>query len=186
MYKLFSYLSSVFRTHQSHDNSSNRRHSSLSLVITDLLVMGDTEYSVIETSDTTSSGIGIDYWLGIVRNRSILSILAFLGQFKIGKNLLRGNLSAVRKFCRGYYGCERFFLGCHEKMVDGKNFFWVSKLADTKKIWVSKMVDTNINWYRNRYRYRPIPCNVQCTCHKERGPCDMKYFKLIFAPDRVS
>ena len=50
-----------------------------------------------------------------------------------------------------------FFFGCHEKMVDGKNFFWVSKLADTKKIWVSKMVDTNINWYRNRYRYRPIP-----------------------------
>ena len=25
------------------------------------LVMGDTEYSVIDTSDTTSSGIGIDY-----------------------------------------------------------------------------------------------------------------------------
>ena len=31
------------------------------------IVMGDTEYSVIDTSDTTSSGIGIDYWLGIVR-----------------------------------------------------------------------------------------------------------------------
>ena len=26
------------------------------------VVMGDTEYSVIDTSDTTSSGIGIDYW----------------------------------------------------------------------------------------------------------------------------
>ena len=51
----------------------------------------------------------------------------------------------------------RFFFGCHEKMVDGKNFFWVSKLADTNKIWVPKMVDTNIFWYRNRYRYRPIP-----------------------------
>ena len=25
------------------------------------IVMGDTEYSVIDTSDTTSSGIGIDY-----------------------------------------------------------------------------------------------------------------------------
>ena len=30
------------------------------------LVMGDTEYSVIDTSDTTFSGIVIDYWLGIV------------------------------------------------------------------------------------------------------------------------
>ena len=26
-----------------------------------LIVMGDTEYSVIDTSDTTSSDIGIDY-----------------------------------------------------------------------------------------------------------------------------
>ena len=31
--------------------------------------MDDTEYSVIDTNDTTSNGtgIGIDYWLGIVR-----------------------------------------------------------------------------------------------------------------------
>jgi hypothetical protein len=29
--------------------------------------MGDTEYSVFDTSDTTNSGIGIDYWRGIVR-----------------------------------------------------------------------------------------------------------------------
>ena len=31
------------------------------------LVMGDTEYSVFDTSDTINSGIGIDYWRGIVR-----------------------------------------------------------------------------------------------------------------------
>ena len=29
--------------------------------------MGDTEYSVTDTSDTTSRGFGIDYWLGIAR-----------------------------------------------------------------------------------------------------------------------
>jgi hypothetical protein len=32
-----------------------------------IVVMGDTEYSVFDTSDTTNSGIGIDYWRGIVR-----------------------------------------------------------------------------------------------------------------------
>ncbi len=33
----------------------------------DKAVMGDTKYSVFNTSDTTNSGIGIDYQHGIVR-----------------------------------------------------------------------------------------------------------------------
>ena len=32
-----------------------------------IIVLGDTEYLVFDTSDTSQSGIGIDYWPGIAR-----------------------------------------------------------------------------------------------------------------------
>jgi hypothetical protein len=50
-----------------------------------MLVMGDTEYLVIDTSDTKSSGIGIDYRPGIVRylHPFFSAILIFIRIFSV-------------------------------------------------------------------------------------------------------